>query len=320
MLTGEGDQMSGVRSGVNIPKGATAQTPRSTWKVWGFVGGVVCLGLVALGAWLVRNQTSSTGEAPEAEQVLSVQSQMPFQILIPAYMPAKFDRAGVEITLNELGPGGEPMVQLAYRDQDKNTVFVREWVPINPDKEVLAGARPVETGWGKGWLLKQGQTLAALWVDVGPLRVSVYSPFQNVISVEEILQMAETLGPASNAQVFSFVLDLPQVRAVEPPPPFAVPLNGDGVQEFTLVVTPGGYDPLRFQVKAGVPVRMHFRAIGQVGCGNELIFPVDSQTSLESKLESNQDTQTLEFTANEPGVYEFHCSHQMYRGLMTVVP
>ncbi len=44
----------------------------------------------------------------------SVQADMPFQILIPAYLPPEFDREKMEITVNQSGPGGEPMVQLAY--------------------------------------------------------------------------------------------------------------------------------------------------------------------------------------------------------------
>jgi hypothetical protein len=280
------------------------ETPKTAagWKRYVILGGLLTLALVAFGVWQVSSRASEGREAPEAEHVLAVQAKMPFQILIPAYLPRQFNRKEVEISFNELGPGGEPMVQLAYKDRSGGTVC------------------PVQTGWGIGWLLKQGESLAALWVDVGPLRVSIYSPFQNVITVEEILQAAETLGPASNQQVFSFVVDLPQVRSVEPPPPFEVPLSEAGIQEFTLVVTPGGYDPLRFQVKPGVPVRMNFRAIGQVGCGQELIFPVGRTTSLEAKLKSNQDSQVIEFTPTETGVFEFHCSHQMYRGLMTVAP
>ncbi|MCI0519930.1 MAG: cupredoxin domain-containing protein [Chloroflexi bacterium] len=269
---------------------------------------------------MIRDRAATPRNPPEAETVMAVQAQMPFQILIPAYMPSKFNRGEVKITLNELGPGGEPMVQMAYQDRRGGTLFVRQWVPINPEKEILAGSRPVETKWGQAWLLKQGESLVAIWADVGPLRVSIYSPFQNMVTPEEILQMVETLGPASNQQVFSFVVDLPELRSVEPPPPFEVPLNEEGVQEFTLVVTPGGYDPLRFKVKQGVPVRMHFRAIGQVGCGKELIFPVNSSQTEELILETDKDTGMLEFLPDEAGTYSFNCSHQMYRGVMTVAP
>lgn len=258
-------------------------------------------------------------EAPESQRILDVQANMPFQILIPAYLPEGFLREEVQIDVAQLGPGGEPMVELKYFTKNGATLFLREWVPINPEKEVLAAARPVQTIWGQGWLRKQGDKLIALWSDVGPMRVSAYTTRQDVVSQEELLQIASTLGPASDAQVFDFVLELPEVRAVEPPPPTEIPINEAGIQEFTLVVTPGGYDPVRFQVRKGVPVEMTFRQLGRVGCGNELNFSVDSDTKLSAFLENMAASERLSFTPTETGTFEFHCSHVMYRGLMTVV-
>jgi plastocyanin domain-containing protein len=130
--------------------------------------------------------------------------------------------------------------------------------------------------------------------------------------------MADTLGPASNRQVFSFVVDKPVVKELPPPPPFEVPLNEQGVQEFTLIITPGGYSPIRFAVRKGIPVKMTFRQLGQVGCGNTLIFPSDPTNLVSLALASESDQQVLEFTPQHTGTFEFHCSHVMYRGLMTV--
>jgi len=84
------------------------------------------------------------------------------------------------------------------------------------------------------------------------------------------------------------------------------------------VVTPGGYSPLRFSVKKGVPVRLIFRQLGQVGCGNELIFPTSPSNSVSVKLKSQDDQQVIEFTPQQTGEFQFYCSHQMYRGVMTV--
>jgi len=292
---------------------------KRSWPRWLIATGVLA-GVLVVGVWQISSRAaeSTPREAPEAERILDAQLSMPFQILIPAYLPSEFDRANVEIDTTQSGPGGEPMAHLAYRSP-KGTVFFREWVPVNPDKEILAGSRPIETQWGNGWLLKQGETLAAIWADVGPLRISAYSPDQNTVTVEQLLQMVNTLGPASNSQVFSFGVDLPAVRQVEPPPPYEVPVK-DGVQEFTLVVTPGGYDPLRFSVQQGVPVRMTFRALGQVGCGKELILPTDSQNTLSVYLKSDTEVRTVEFTPGEAGTFLFNCSHQMYRGVMIVRP
>ena len=292
---------------------------QSTLPRW-LILGVPVLILLAVGVWQIgiANSGPVYNEAPEAAKIMATQAEMPFQILIPAFLPPEFERANVEIDTSQVGPGGEPMVQLTYRTKRNATLFVRQWVPVNPDKEILSGSRPVETKWGKGWLLTEGQNLAALWSDVGPLRVSTYTRNLDLVSKERLIQIADTLGPASNAQVFSFEVDPPGVRNVQPAPPFEVPTNAQGVQEFTLVVTPGGYDPLRFSVKQGVPVKMTFRALGQVGCGKELILPTDSKNMSSIYLKTDTETQVFEFTPVEAGVFQFHCSHNMYRGVMYV--
>ena len=285
--------------------------------LWFLAGAVVVIGLV-IGVWQVNANASAPRDAPEAEKVLGVQANVPFQIMIPAYLPAEFDRANVDIQVDQSGPGGEPMSQLAYRTPQGAALFVREWVPVNPDKEILANSRPIQTKWGKGWLLAQSETLVALWVDVGPTRVSIYTPNADVLPPEKVLAIAETLGPASNQQVFTFVVDQPTIMDVPPAPPVEIPVNAQGVQELTLVVTPGGYTPLRFAVKKGVPVKLTFRQLGQVGCGNELIFPADPQSPSTLTLASEQDKQVLEFTPQQSGEFQFFCSHRMYRGVMTV--
>lgn len=290
-------------------------------RIWlAAVVGMLVVASAILVVWQVSGREPETREAPEAQKILDVQANMPFQILIPAFLPKKFIREAVEIDIAQLGPGGEPMVQLAYPTKDGEILFLRQWLPVNPEKEILAAARPVQTLWGTGWLRRQGESLIALWTDVGPLRVSTYANSQQIVSQEEVLQIATTLGPASNRQVFDFVLELPEVRAVEPPPPLEIPINDDGVQEMTLIVTPGGYDPLRFQVKKDVPVRLTFRQLGRVGCGNELILAYSSTQKTSAHLDSAADSEMIEFTPTEVGEFQFQCSHTMYRGLMTVVP
>lgn len=299
------------------------QPRKKAWLVsrrkWLLTGGVTIALLLALGSWIVSSGAASAPtEAPEAQKVLDVQAGMPFQILIPAYLPREFDRANMDIRVNQSGPGGEPMVQLAYHASNGATLFMREWVPVNPDMEVLASSHPIETKWGRGWLLKQGEGLGAIWVDIGPLRASIYTPDLTLLPKEQLLAIAETMGPASNRQVFNFVAEPPKISEVPPPPPVEVPVNAEGVQEITLVVTPGGYTPLRFAVKKDVPVRLIFRQLGQVGCGNELIFPADPASPSSLLLKSASDKQVLEFTPKQAGAFEFHCSHQMYRGILTV--
>jgi hypothetical protein len=289
-------------------------------EIWLVVGGTLIVCFLVLGGWLIaRNSLAARStEAPEAGKVLAVQANMPFQVLIPAYLPKGFDRAGMQIVVNQSGPSGEPMVRLAYQTKKGAKLFVQEWVPGNPDLEILAHSNPIQTKWGRGWLLKQKNSLLAIWVDVGPLRLSIYTPNPDALPQEQLLAIADTMGPASNQQVFNFIAEPPVVQGIAPPPPFEVPINDQGVQEFTLVVTPGGYSPLRFAVRKGVPVRMTFRQLGQVGCGNELIFPADPVSLSALKLASPEDEEVLEFTPPQAGSFEFYCGHNMYRGIMTV--
>jgi hypothetical protein len=296
----------------------SATIPFYRRRRWQAIGILIALCVTGLAVWGIASGAQAPREAPEAAQVLAVQARMPFQVIIPAYMPPDFDRAGVEIKIDQTGPSGEPMVQLGYRTRSGATLFAREWVPLHPEKEILAASRPIQTKWGRGWLLVQSDSLIALWVDVGPLRISLYTSSVYAITKEQILQMAETLGPASNQVVFSFVVDQPVVREMAPPEPVEIQINGQGVQEVNLIVTPGGYSPLRFAVRKGVRVRLTFRQLGQVGCGNELIFPANPDSPSSLRLTSEHDKQVLEFMPQQAGQFEFYCSHRMYRGVMTV--
>jgi plastocyanin domain-containing protein len=105
---------------------------------------------------------------------------------------------------------------------------------------------------------------------------------------------------------------------VEPPPPIEAEINAEGVQEIDLIVTPGGYSPLRFSVKKDLPVRLTFRQLGRVGCGNELNLPYGTNLAGGLKLDDPQDVEVFEFTPTEAGEFTFFCAHLMYKGIMTV--
>jgi hypothetical protein len=291
-------------------------------RPWFFIGlGALIVIFVPLGTWWASNsKAQAPHEAPEAQMVMDLQANMPFQILIPAYLPKEFQRENLKIDISQAGPGGEPMVQLTYATKKNQALFIKEWVPVNPDKEVLASSRPIQTKWGDGWLLRQGAELIAIWVDIGPMRASIYTTDQELISREDLLAIAENMGPASNRQVFSFIVDPPEIRAVEPPPPVEATVGADGVQEIDLIVTPGGYDPLRISVKAGVPVRLTFRQLGRVGCGNELNFPVAPGEYASITIDEPDEVEVYEFTPTTTGTFEFFCAHLMYKGLLVVRP
>ena len=144
---------------------AGKKLPDSRRKRWYLVGGgllAICVVAVSLWVWLANRQPV-LAEAPEADKILAIQATMPFQVLIPAYLPRSFDRAAVITQVDQAGPSGEPMVQLTYRTHQGETLFIRQWVPFNSQSEILAKSRPISSKWGEGWLLAQGAGLTVIW-------------------------------------------------------------------------------------------------------------------------------------------------------------
>ena len=304
-------------------KQAVSWWRKRRWFITIGLASVLVLTLVIAG--FISSQPKTTAP-PEAERVLAAQSDLPFGILIPAYMPKGFDRKNVTIDIKGTISSKQPNVTLTYYWQRKNAaIHIREWVPGNPALETLNGSRPVETRWGKGYLLTYGGpegvgSMSDIWVDLGQLRISISTGNLDVVSREDLLQMANTLGLASNLQVYNFVSEPVVIQGIEPPAPFEVAVNIDGIQELNLTITPGGYSPIRFAVKAGVPVKINFRALGEVGCGILMNFPVSPTERKAFQLDSRTDMEVIEFTPTAPGEYDFYCTHNTFRGIMTVRP
>jgi hypothetical protein len=251
-------------------------------------------------------------QAPEAERVLSAQAGMPFQVLIPAYLPKVFDRERMEIITDRPGPEGEEMVQLIYSTRKGYSLTLSEWIPNLDSNGAASNVRRCLC------ICRTGQqcNMAGMELDVGSVRIKVEFSTPNLLAYDQFQLVLDTLGPAANRQVYSSMEDVPLSFSV--PPPVKVPIGPDGVQELTLVVTPEGYAPVHFAVKKGVPVRLIFRQLGQVGCGNELIFQWGARESATLILASASDKQVLEFTPGQAGEFQFNCPHLIYRGVMTV--
>jgi hypothetical protein len=257
---------------------------------------------------LTKDLLSKPREAPEAERVLAVQAAMPFQLLIPAYLPEVFDRERVEILTDQRGPNGEEMIRLVYPMRGGYSLTLSEWLPAAQDsnaKRCLCACTN-----------RKQCNMLGMELGVGAVRVKVEYSAPNLLPYEELQLVLETLGPAANRQVYSSIQDVP--LSVSMPPAVQVPLGADGVQEVTLVVSPTGYTPVHFSVKKDVPVRLIFRQLGYVGCGNELIFQWGKRDTATLILASEADKQSLEFTPGEAGEFQLHCPHFIYRGLMTV--
>ncbi len=271
---------------------------------------ILLVSILIFGFLWLRNRTPELREAPEAESVLNAQLGMPFQVLIPAFLPGSFIREKAQINIEQVGPHGEPMVQLIYQTRRGDTLTFYEWLPNDQDTESSGtyGKCMCMTSMD-GNNVEQG-------FSVGPLRVMAKVSATNLVSSEEARAILDTLGPAVNRQVFSSLKEVPVTYSV--PPAVDVPINAAGVQELTLVVTPNGYSPEHFAVQKGIPVKLTFRQLGQVGCGNQLIFQWQDGKNAILTLASSSDIQTLEFTPGESGDFRFNCPHYIYRGVMTV--
>jgi hypothetical protein len=277
-------------------------------------GSFIIIAILSPGVFWLRNIfDSGPREAPEAERVLSAQVELPFQVLIPAYLPNGFDREKMVISTDQPAPAGEAMVRLTYTTRKGYSLVISEWVPDDPALDQTgSNARSC-------MCVCRSRTECDLFgmdLTADSVRVSVRFSAPNLLSYEQLQFMLDTLGPATNLQVYSSIEEIPLSFSV--PPAVDVPVNGNGVQELTLVVSPQGYSPVHFAVKKDVPVRLIFRQLGEVGCGNELIFQWGERESATLVLAAPSDTQVLEFTPGEAGEFRFNCPHLIYRGVMTV--
>ncbi len=295
----------------HIDSEATAQHKNSLRRK-ALVGGIfiVCIGLLFAGYLLLRNRLTQPREAPEAEIVLNAQVEMPFQVLIPAYLPKSFLRERAQVNIDQVGPQGEPMVELIYPTRHGDTLTLYEWLPSEQD----AGGQ--RTYCKCACVSRMNCNTAEMGLSIGPLRLMVNVSAPDMLTSQELIFIIDTLGPAMNRQIYSSMKEVPVSDTV--PEAVNVPINADGVQEVTLVVTPNGYSPVHFAVQRGVPVILTFRQTGYVGCGDELIFQWGEDESTTLKLRAANDVQTLEFTPGETGDFRFNCPHLFYRGVMTV--
>ncbi|HSA99065.1 MAG TPA: hypothetical protein VLE49_00330 [Anaerolineales bacterium] len=296
---------------LNGMPGLTAKKSNPLRKGW-LAGIFILIPLLLAGLILLKISSSKPREAPEAERVLKAQAELPFQVLIPAYMPKLFNREKVQILTDRPGPNGEKMIQLVYSTRRGDSLTLSEWLPV------AEGSRKVANVARCTCLCQANQQckMVGMELNVGSVRIKVEFSTPNLIYRDEMQYLLQTLGPATNRQLYSSIEEVPLSFSV--PPPVEIPVGSDGVQEVTLVVSPEGYSPVHFAVKKDVPVRLIFRQLGQVGCGNELIVQLETRKSAKLILASETDKKVLEFTPGEAGEFAFNCPHLIYRGLMTV--
>lgn len=294
----------------------------SHWGCIGWLAGIVsAIAFLSLGYAWFRADLNQPREAPEAARVLEAQSRMPFQIFIPAYLPADFDRKKVEIQTDQLSPQGEAMVRLIYPTSQGVRLTLTEWIPRNlaPTDSTRQPFEGTAQNVQSCTCLCQDHNVCNLnhvVTQVGTLRVMAETTNWQVLPRSQVQTILSTLGPASGLQTFSSLEEVPLSYTV--PPAVQVPVNEQGIQEIVLVVSASGYSPVHFAVKKDMPVRLIFRQLGQVGCGNELSIQWGPQRQAHLILTSPTAKQVIEFTPQQVGDYPFHCPHKIYQGVMTV--
>lgn len=93
-----------------------------------------------------------------------------------------------------------------------------------------------------------------------------------------------------------------------------VPTVAGNVQEVSMVVGPGYYDPNRITIKAGVPVRWKIDGSQALGCTSIMTIP---SLNIVKPLAPGENV--IEFTATQKGQLAFMCSMGMVRGSFTVI-
>lgn len=88
-----------------------------------------------------------------------------------------------------------------------------------------------------------------------------------------------------------------------------------GVQAVTIVVD-GGYSPSHIVVRAGQPVRLDFDRQDPSSCLAEVRIP-DFRIARALPVDR---TTAIEFTPDKPGIYQFSCGMNMFRGEIEVQP
>lgn len=86
-----------------------------------------------------------------------------------------------------------------------------------------------------------------------------------------------------------------------------------GTQEVDVTVK-GGYQPAAIVAKAGQPLRLNFTRRESTPCGEEVVLP---EFGKRAHLPENR-TIPVEIVPQQPGVYEFTCGMNMYRGKLIV--
>jgi len=94
----------------------------------------------------------------------------------------------------------------------------------------------------------------------------------------------------------------------------AAPENAQDV--YIRALNTGSYDKQEVTVKKGIPVRLHFTADPDAGCGRQMVIYGLNVRAISKNGEEN----IVDFTPQDAGTYEYNCGMRMWRpGRLVVV-
>ena len=130
-------------------------------------------------------------------------------------------------------------------------------------------------------------------ISIAALATSVFADYSNIGTASGSLFAQPTGEPTGNT---------------------VVPTN-NGVQEVNLKMGAVGYEPSTITVNKGSPVKINLQAAKDAGCTRSIVFP-DFKIS---KVVERGSTDTVQFTPEKAGTYQFRCSMNMARGTLVVI-
>lgn len=85
--------------------------------------------------------------------------------------------------------------------------------------------------------------------------------------------------------------------------------SGQPAQDVYIKALGGYYDKQEVSVKKGTPVRLHFSAASDAGCGRQMVI-----YGMNVRVVASGDQESVvEFTPQKEGTYEFNCGMRMFR-------
>jgi heme/copper-type cytochrome/quinol oxidase subunit 2 len=94
-------------------------------------------------------------------------------------------------------------------------------------------------------------------------------------------------------------------------PPFAVPVDSDGVQRTTVILDSYSYQPGHLIVEKGKPVELTLKSVTTLTPHNFIIKDPDGSLSVEQDVSAGK-TALLKFTPTQSGTFPIYCDKRLW--------